>query len=189
MKLGQRDPKPPQGHDIPTPKHTQNPIHKDWQKPKPTHILLPNPAMSLLQSLKLTTPFLHGSSNLSLLSKPSSTSLASPPPPPTFLPPIRAMKSMQGRVVCATSDKTVAVEVVRLAPHPKYKRRVRKKKKYQAHDPDNQFKVGDVVQLEKSRPISKTKTFVAIPVPNRNRAKSQEAAAGELEIPLESQQA
>lgn len=102
------------------------------------------------------------------------------------------MKSLQGRVVCATNDKTVAVEVVRLAPHPKYKRRVRKKKKYQAHDPDNQFKVGDIVQLEKSRPISKTKTFVAIPVPSRNGGNSQEAAAaatGDLGIPLESQQA
>lgn len=98
------------------------------------------------------------------------------------------MRSMQGRVVCDTNDKTVAVEVVRLAPHPKYKRRVRKKKKYQAHDPENQFKVGDLVQLEKSRPISKTKTFVAIPVPARNRPKSQEAAEGELGIPLESQQ-
>ncbi|RVW66734.1 30S ribosomal protein S17, chloroplastic [Vitis vinifera] len=70
------------------------------------------------------------------------------------------MKSMQGRVVCAASDKTVAVEVVRLAPHPKYKRRVRKKKKYQAHDPDNQFKVGDVVQLEKSRPISRLRLLL-----------------------------
>ncbi|CAL9154079.1 unnamed protein product [Musa hybrid cultivar] len=78
------------------------------------------------------------------------------------------MKVTQGLVVCASSDKTVSVEVVRLAPHPKYKRRVRKKKKYQAHDPDNQFKVGDYVQLEKSRPISKAKTFIAIPVPPRD---------------------
>ena len=83
----------------------------------------------------------------------------------------------------------MAVEVVRLAPHPKYKRRVRKKKKYQAHDPENQFKVGDIVQLEKSRPISKTKTFIAVPAPSRTGAKSKEAAVGDLGIPLESQQA
>lgn len=100
------------------------------------------------------------------------------------------MKTLQGKVVCATSDKTVAVEVVRLAPHPKYKRRVRKKKKYQAHDPDNQFKVGDVVQLEKSRPISKTKTFLAVPLPSRNSKKkaAEEDVPKELGIPLESQQ-
>lgn len=78
------------------------------------------------------------------------------------------------------------MEVTRLAPHPKYKRRVRKKKKYQAHDPENQFQVGDVVQLEKSRPISKTKTFIAVPVPVKNLKKK--SGEEELGIPLESQQ-
>ncbi|KAJ7951759.1 30S ribosomal protein S17 chloroplastic [Quillaja saponaria] len=142
-----------------------------------------------LESLKLSTPFLHGSTNLTLLSKPSSSLTQPISSPPSFLPPIRAMKLLQGRVVCATNDKTVAVEVVRLAPHPKYKRRVRKKKKYQAHDPENKFKVGDIVQLEKSRPISKTKTFVAVPAQNRNsRKKETEEAPEELGIPLESVQ-
>lgn len=98
------------------------------------------------------------------------------------------MKSIEGRVVCSTNDKTVAVEVTRLAPHPKYKRRVRKKKKYQAHDPLNQFKVGDYVQLEKSRPISKTKSFVAIPVAARNVPKAVEVVPQELGLPMESQQ-
>ncbi|KAJ7963016.1 30S ribosomal protein S17, chloroplastic [Quillaja saponaria] len=151
-------------------------------------------ATSLLQfpplhTVKLSTPFIHGSTPLTLLSKPSSFLTQPTSSPPSFLPPIRAMKSLQGRVVCATSDKTVAVEVVRLAPHPKYKRRVRKKKKYQAHDPENQFKVGDIVQLEKSRPISKTKTFLAISVPSRNsRKKETDEASEELGIPFESQQ-
>ncbi|KAE9588059.1 hypothetical protein Lal_00003158 [Lupinus albus] len=136
---------------------------------------------------KLSTPFLNGFTLLSLSSKPTSIST---PSPPSFLPPIKAMKSMQGKVVCATNDKTVAVEVVRLAPHPKYKRRVRKKKKYQAHDPDNQFKVGDLVLLQKSRPISKTKTFIALAAPSRgsNNVSIQGDSSGELSIPLESQQ-
>ncbi|KAF8388973.1 hypothetical protein HHK36_025657 [Tetracentron sinense] len=155
-------------------------------------MLLTSPSSLLqlppLKSLKISSPFLHGSSPINLLSKPSSSLSTSNPSPPFFLPPIRAMKTMQGRVVCATSDKTVAVEVVRLAPHPKYKRRVRKKKKYQAHDPENQFKVGDFVQLEKSRPISKTKTFIAIPVAARNVPKPTEVVPQELGIPLESQQ-
>lgn len=94
---------------------------------------------------------------------------------------------MQGRVVCSTNDKTVAVEVVRLAPHPKYKRRVRKKKKYQAHDPENRFKVGDFVQLQKSRPISKTKTFVALPAVVTRSPKAAGSAPEELGIPLQSQ--
>ncbi|EOY26810.1 Ribosomal protein S17 [Theobroma cacao] len=142
---------------------------------------------SSLQSLKLSSPFLHGSTSLSLLSKPNSSLSHQPLKTPTFLPPIRALKSLQGKVVCATNDKTVSVEVVRLAPHPKYKRRVRKKKKFQAHDPDNQFKVGDYVQLEKSRPISKTKTFIAVPVPSKN-GRQEKKETGELGIPLESQQ-
>lgn len=87
--------------------------------------------------------------------------------------------------MCSASDKTVAVEVVRLAPHPKYKRRVRKKKKYQAHDPENQFKVGDIVQLTKTRPISKTKAFLALPVPSRG---AKNKPSGDLPIPLESEQ-
>ncbi|MBA0599298.1 30S ribosomal protein S17, chloroplastic [Gossypium raimondii] len=143
---------------------------------------------SSLQSLKLSSPFLHGSStSLYRLSKPNSSLSCQPLKSPAFLPPIRAMKSMQGKVVCATNDKTVSVEVVRLAPHPKYKRRVRKKKKFQAHDPDNQFQVGDIVQLEKSRPISKTKTFIAVPIPSKNGKPGNEET-GELGIPLESNQ-
>ncbi|KAK6914882.1 Ribosomal protein S17/S11 [Dillenia turbinata] len=139
------------------------------------------------KSLRLTTPFLNGSTPpLSLLPRPSSSSLSPPTPSQPSTLTIKAMKSMQGKVVCATSDKTVAVEVTRLAPHPKYKRRVRKKKKYQAHDPENRFKVGDIVQLEKSRPISKTKTFVAIPIPGKVQKKGLEDS--ELNIPLESQQ-
>ncbi|BAF16274.1 small ribosomal subunit protein uS17c [Oryza sativa Japonica Group] len=95
---------------------------------------------------------------------------------------IQAAKQLTGRVVTTKADKTVGVEVVRLAPHPKYKRRERIKKKYQAHDPDNQFKVGDVVELRRSRPISKTKHFLAVPLPPRDtRRKSQ------LLPPLQSQ--
>ncbi|GMH15970.1 hypothetical protein Nepgr_017811 [Nepenthes gracilis] len=148
------------------------------------------------KTLSLTTSFLHGSSpKLSLLTKPSSLSLSSvtlyPQKSPVSFPVIKAMKSLQGRVVCATNDKTVAVEVTRLAPHPKYKRRVRKKKKYQAHDPDNQFQVGDWVQLEECRPISKMKAFLAVPVPPRKNAfpKPVEPVPQEIGLPLESQQA
>ncbi|KAJ9190202.1 hypothetical protein P3X46_001429 [Hevea brasiliensis] len=147
---------------------------------------------SSLNSLTLSTPFLNGTTPLSHLSEPTSSLSLQPPKPFTFLPPIRAMRSMQGRVVCATNDKTVSVEVTRLAPHPKYKRRVRKKKKFQAHDPENQFKVGDLVQLEKSRPISKTKAFIAVPVPPRKKKETkgneEGAAPQELGIPLESQE-
>ncbi|EMS54792.1 30S ribosomal protein S17, chloroplastic [Triticum urartu] len=94
-------------------------------------------------------------------------------------PPLAA-----GRVVTTKANKTVGVEVARLKQHPKYHRREKIKKKYQAHDPDNQFKVGDFVELVRSRPISKTKHFLAVPVPPRDtRRKAQ------LLPPLESQSA
>ncbi|KAL2332365.1 hypothetical protein Fmac_019946 [Flemingia macrophylla] len=131
---------------------------------------------------KISSSFLNGHGSR-LLWKPSSGVTQAPP---SIVPQINAMKSMQGKVVCSTNDKTVAVEVVRLAPHPKYKRRVRKKKKYQAHDPDNQFKVGDIVQLQKTRPISKTKAFLALPVPQRPSNKTPQQQQ-ELSIPFESQ--
>ncbi|XP_021731996.1 30S ribosomal protein S17, chloroplastic-like [Chenopodium quinoa] len=150
-----------------------------------------------LSSSKPTTPFLHGTTKFSLLPSFSALSLSTPPPSSattSTFPIIKAMRSMQGKVVCATNDKTVNVEVTRLAPHPKYKRRVRKKKKYQAHDPDNRFKVGDWVQLEKCRPISKTKTFLAVfpegrqlPGPRPNPVVADADAPNELGIPLESQ--
>ncbi|PIN13684.1 putative mitochondrial/chloroplast ribosomal protein S17 [Handroanthus impetiginosus] len=146
-------------------------------------MLLTSPPISQFKSLSLTTPFLHGATAITHLFKPA----AAAPRSSVGLPVIKAKKTLQGRVVCATNDKTVAVEVVRLAPHPKYKRRVRKKKKFQAHDPLNQFKVGDWVQLDKCRPISKTKAFWAVPVPGRSGAKAEEAPPPqELGIPLES---
>lgn len=137
--------------------------------------------ISQFKTLNLTTPFLHGTTTIK-----QTTTVNNHHNRPTYLPPIRAMRSLQGRVICTTNDKTVNVEVTRLAPHPKYKRRVRKKKKFQAHDPDNQFEVGDLVQLEKCKPISKKKTFLAVPIPQRN---SKKQTNEELGIPLESESA
>ncbi|KAL8522400.1 hypothetical protein ACS0TY_012515 [Phlomoides rotata] len=153
-------------------------------------MLLTSPPILQFKSLSLSTPFLHGATTPAAQFFKPSTSSAAAPPSSAVVPVIKAMRSLQGKVVCATNDKMVAVEVTRLAPHPKYKRRVRKKKTYQAHDPANQFQVGDIVQLQKGRPISKNKTFWAVPAPSRDRNKSKDEAAAaasqELGIPLES---
>ncbi|KAI3716328.1 hypothetical protein L6452_23588 [Arctium lappa] len=149
------------------------------------HFQLP---ISQFKSLTLSTSFLHATTTF--LPKPPSATTTNHRH--TYLPPIRAMRSLQGRVICTTNEKTVNVEVTRLAPHPKYKRRVRKKKKFQAHDPENQFKIGDLVQLEKCKPISKKKTFLAIPVPKRNapkQPKEKENESQELGLGLESDSA
>lgn len=69
---------------------------------------------------------------------------------------------LQGVVVSDKTDKTVVVKVERRFTHPLLKKTVRRSKKYQAHDETNQFKVGDVVSIEESRPISKTKRWIVV---------------------------
>jgi small subunit ribosomal protein S17 len=69
---------------------------------------------------------------------------------------------MQGVVVSDKTDKTVVVKVERRFTHPLLKKTVRRSKKFQAHDEANQYKVGDVVFIEESRPISKTKRWIVV---------------------------
>jgi len=69
-------------------------------------------------------------------------------------------KRLVGRVVSDKMDKTVVVEVERLHRHPLYGKVVRKTKKYKAHDEDNVCRVGDVVRIVESRPLSREKRWV-----------------------------
>ena len=69
---------------------------------------------------------------------------------------------LHGVVISDKSDKTIVVRVDRRFTHPLLKKTVRRSKKYHAHDEDNRFKVGDLVVIEESRPISKTKRWVAV---------------------------
>ena len=69
---------------------------------------------------------------------------------------------LQGVVVSDTNDKTVVVQVERRFTHPLFKKTVRRSKKYQAHDADNHFKVGDRVRIEECAPISKNKRWVTV---------------------------
>ena len=69
---------------------------------------------------------------------------------------------LQGVVVSDKQDKTVVVSVERQVMHPVYKKFVKISKKFAAHDENNQFKVGDIVKIEESRPYSKTKTWTVI---------------------------
>lgn len=69
---------------------------------------------------------------------------------------------LQGVVVSDKQDKTVVVSVERQIMHPVYKKFVKKSKKYAAHDENNQYKVGDQVSIQESRPYSKTKTWTVI---------------------------
>ncbi|GGN04649.1 30S ribosomal protein S17 [Thermus composti] len=68
-------------------------------------------------------------------------------------------KVLTGVVVSDKMQKTVTVLVERQFPHPLYGKVIKRSKKYLAHDPEEKYKVGDVVEIIESRPISKRKRF------------------------------
>ncbi|MBA2424047.1 MAG: 30S ribosomal protein S17 [Actinobacteria bacterium] len=65
----------------------------------------------------------------------------------------------QGKVVSAASDKTIVVRVDTAKVHPMYKKVIRRSTKLHAHDAENQAKIGDVVRIVETRPISKQKRW------------------------------
>lgn len=69
---------------------------------------------------------------------------------------------LQGTVVSDKNDKTVVVKVERRFTHPLFKKTVRRSKNYKAHDETNSKKVGDMVSIEETRPISKDKCWVVV---------------------------
>ncbi len=72
--------------------------------------------------------------------------------------------TMTGEVSSVKAEKTVTVDVERIFQHPVYKKIVRKKKKYLAHDYENKCRVGDVVKMKLVRPISKKKKWLVIDI-------------------------
>ncbi len=66
---------------------------------------------------------------------------------------------LTGTVTSDQNEQTVTVSVERRFTHPVLKKTIRKSKKYRAHDPKNEFKVGDTVRIQECAPISKTKRW------------------------------
>jgi len=75
---------------------------------------------------------------------------------------------MQGTVVSDKNEKTVVVKVERRFTHPVMKKTIRMSKKYKAHDEANAHKVGDVVFIQESAPISRDKRWVVITAEEAN---------------------
>lgn len=65
----------------------------------------------------------------------------------------------QGRVVSDKMDKTITVVVETYNTHPVYRKRVKYSKKFYAHDENNAAKVGDIVRIMETRPLSRSKRF------------------------------
>ena len=71
----------------------------------------------------------------------------------------KSKRTLIGRVVSDKMDKTVTVLVERRVKHPMYDKIIVRSKKYHAHNGDNQAKAGDLVEIQESRPVSKTKAW------------------------------
>jgi small subunit ribosomal protein S17 len=69
-------------------------------------------------------------------------------------------RTLVGRVVSDKRSKTVTVQVERRTMHELYGKIVARSSKYHAHDEKGEYKVGDMVEIAESRPISKTKAWV-----------------------------
>jgi small subunit ribosomal protein S17 len=76
-------------------------------------------------------------------------------------------KVREGAVVSDRMDKTIVVSVERRFAHPLYGKQVKRHKKYYAHDEDNAARVGDVVRIMETRPLSKKKRWRLIEVVSR----------------------
>ena len=73
-------------------------------------------------------------------------------------------KERIGIVTSDKMDKTIAVKVKRLVKHPKYKKYYRLSSVFKAHDEKNTAKAGDVVRIQETRPLSKTKRWKLLDV-------------------------
>ena len=73
-------------------------------------------------------------------------------------------KTRVGVVTSDKMDKTVVVSVETLVQHPLYKKRIRRTKKFKAHDEHNQCKVGDKVRIMETRPLSKEKRWRVVEI-------------------------
>lgn len=70
------------------------------------------------------------------------------------------LRSMSGQVVSDAMEKTVVVKVERTFMHPLYHKVVKTAKRYKAHDEENACRVGDLVLIRQSRPLSREKRWV-----------------------------
>ena len=74
-------------------------------------------------------------------------------------PKVALKRTLVGKVVSDKMDKTVTVLIERHVKHPLYGKIIMRSNKYHAHDENNEVKMGDTVEIQEGRPISKTKAW------------------------------
>ncbi|KTC78575.1 30S ribosomal protein S17 [Legionella cherrii] len=73
-------------------------------------------------------------------------------------------RTMVGKVVSDKMDKTIVVMIERSVKHPKYGKIMKRRTKLHAHDENQVSKIGNIVKIRESRPLSKTKSWVLVEV-------------------------
>lgn len=73
--------------------------------------------------------------------------------------PVSNKKTLVGKVTSDKMNKTIIVQVEYLKEHPVYKRMIKKFNKFKVHDEENKAKIGDVVKISQTRPLSKDKRW------------------------------
>lgn len=82
-------------------------------------------------------------------------------------------KERTGEVVSSKMQKTIVVSVKRRFPHPQFKKVVTSFKKFYAHDEKSEAKVGDIVRIVETRPLSKTKCWRLVEIVERAQEQAQ----------------
>jgi len=87
-------------------------------------------------------------------------------------------RTIQGTVTSQKMDKTVVVTVIRRVRDRRFHKFLTRRVKYKAHDKNNTYKVGDLVEIVESRPMSRTKRWRVLRLLNRPAEVVTEKAAG-----------
>lgn len=82
----------------------------------------------------------------------------------------KKIKIKTGKVISNKMDKTVVVTVQSYRPHPIYKKKIRRIKKFKAHDEQNACNVGDMVRIEETRPLSKEKRWRVVEIVSKGES-------------------
>ena len=79
----------------------------------------------------------------------------------------KGARTMTGRVVSDKMNKTITILIERSVRHPMYGKYLTKSSKIKAHDENNECKMGDVVTIQETRPLSKTKSWKLVKIEER----------------------
>ena len=95
-------------------------------------------------------------------------------------------KLVTGKVVSDRMDKTVTVRSERLVQHPIYKKYLRRFTVYKTHDPSNEAGIGDLVEIQECRPISKSKRWRLVRIVEKSKGAVHAAKAPMKETGIDS---